>query len=140
MGRIMAVDFGDVRTGLAFSDLSNTLVGEAFVIKEYGVDRVASKIVEEAKSRGADRIVLGYPKNMNGTTGPRAEKSERLAEKLRQMGAPEVVFWDERLTTVDAHRILGETGRFGKKRRETVDAVAAALILEGYLGRHKAHD
>ncbi len=140
MGRIMAVDFGDARTGLAFSDISNTLVGEAFVIKEYGIDRVAAKILEEAKSRDAEIIVLGYPKNMNGTAGPRAEKSERLAEKLRSMGAPEVVFWDERLTTVDAHRILGEAGRYGKKRREKVDAVAAALILEGYLGGRKAKD
>ena len=133
MGRIMAVDFGDVRTGLAFSDISKTLVGEAFVINDRNFDRVAKSICEEAKARDAEKIILGYPKNMNGTIGVRAEKSEELAEKLRSIGAPEVVLWDERLTSVDAHRILSETGKFGKKRKETVDAVAATLILEGYL-------
>lgn len=133
MGRIMAVDFGDVRTGIAVSDLSKTLVGEAFVIKEPRMDRAAERIFDEAVLRGAEKIILGYPKNMNGTLGERAEKSERLRDKLASLGAPEVILWDERRTTVDAHRILSESGRSGKKRKETVDAVAATLILEGYL-------
>lgn len=133
MGRIMAVDFGDVRTGIAVSDLSKTLVGEAFVIKEPRMDRAAERIFNEAVQRGAEKIILGYPKNMNGTLGERAEKSERLRDKLALLGAPEVILWDERRTTVDAHRILSESGRNGKKRKETVDAVAATLILEGYL-------
>lgn len=133
MGKIMAVDYGDARTGVAFSDISKTLVGEAFVIKDFNPDRLAKRLFDTALEHGAEKIVLGYPKNMNGTLGPRAEKSAALAEKLRELGAPEVLLWDERLTTVDAHRILGETGSFGKKRKETVDAVAATLILEGYL-------
>lgn len=133
MGRIMAIDFGDVRTGVAVSDLSKTLVGEAFVIKEPRIDRVAERIVKEAAERGAEKIILGYPKNMNGTLGERAEKSERLRDKLLALGAPEVILWDERRTTVDAHRILFESGKNGRKRKETVDAVAATLILEGYL-------
>ena len=133
MGRIMAIDFGDARTGVAFSDISKTLVGEAFVIKEFNSDRLAKRLCEEAKSHSAEKIVLGYPKNMNGTVGVRAEKSAALAERLSELGAPEVLLWDERRTTVDAQRILGETGTFGKKRKDTIDAVAATLILEGYL-------
>lgn len=135
MGRIMAVDFGDVRTGLAFSDISKTLVGEAFVLNDRNFDRVAKRIVEEASIRGVEKIVLGYPKNMNGSIGPRAEKSALLKEKLESLAAPEVILWDERLTSVDANRILSESGKSGKKRKETVDAVAATLILEGYLAR-----
>jgi len=133
LGRVMAVDFGDARTGVALSDISKTLVGEAFVIKEPRMDRVAERIFKEASERGAEKIILGYPKNMNGTLGERAEKSERLRDKLVLLGAPEVILWDERRTTVDAHRILSESGKNGKKRKETVDAVAATLILEGYL-------
>ncbi len=133
MGRVMSVDFGDVRTGLAFSDISKTLVGEAFVITERNFDRVAKRICEEAAARGAEKIILGYPKNMNGSLGPRAEKSALLKERLASLGAPEVQLWDERLTSVDANRILSENGKSGKKRKETVDAVAATLILEAYL-------
>jgi len=138
MGKIMAVDFGDVRTGIAFSDMTKTLVGEAFVINDRNFDRVAKRICEEATLKGAEKIILGYPKNMNGSLGPRAEKSTMLAEKLSSLGAPEVVLWDERLTSVDAHRILSENGKFGKKRKETVDAVAATLILEAYLSSIRA--
>jgi len=133
LGRIMAVDFGDVRTGVALSDISKTLVGEAFVVKEPRMEHLAERIVREAKERGVERIVLGYPKNMDGSLGERAEKSARLKEKLEELGAPEVVLWDERRTTIDAHRILFESGKNAKKRKETVDAVAATLILEGYL-------
>ena len=133
MGRIMAVDFGDVRTGVALSDISKTLVGEAFVVKEPRMEHLAERIVREAKERGVERIVLGYPKNMDGSLGERAEKSARLKEKLEELGAPEVVLWDERRTTIDAHRILFESGKNAKKRKETVDAAAATLILEGYL-------
>jgi len=133
LGRIMAVDFGDARTGVAVSDISKTLVGEAFVIKDAIVDRLAKRLAQEALDRGAEKIILGYPKNMNGTLGERAEKSEKLRDKLAALGAPEIILWDERRTTVDAHRILSESGRNGKKRKDTVDAVAATLILEGYL-------
>ena len=139
MGRIMAVDFGDVRTGIALSDLMKTLVGEAFVIKEPRMERVAERIVKEASERGVEKIILGYPKNMNGTLGERAEKSEKLRERLEELGAPEVILWDERRTTVDAHRILAESGKNAKKRKETVDAVAATLILEGYLNGLRLH-
>ena len=130
--RIMAIDYGDSRTGLAVSDSQGILAGEAWVIREWDPGRTARKIAAEAEKRGVRQLVLGYPKNMNGTLGPRAKKSEELAERLRALGF-DVVLWDERRTTVDAHRILSEAGRRGKKRKNTVDAVAATLILEGYL-------
>jgi len=131
--RIMAVDYGDVRTGLAVSDESATLAGEAWVIKEKGMHEAARMIVAEADVRGVSIIVVGYPKNMNGSIGPRAEKSEQLADYLRILCDIEVTMWDERMTTMSAHRILSDTGRQGKKRKKIVDAVAATLILESYL-------
>jgi putative Holliday junction resolvase len=131
--RIMAVDYGDARTGIAVSDEMGVLAGEAFIITEWSPEQVAKKIADAAQTRRVGRIVLGYPKNMNGTLGPRAEKSEALASTLRDQFGLDVVLWDERRTTVDAHRILSEAGVSGKKRKGTVDAVAATLILEGYL-------
>lgn len=130
--RIMAVDYGDARTGIAVSDEMGILAGEAFIISERP-DRVASVIAGEAKSRRVGLVVLGYPKNMDGTIGPRAEKSANLADELREKYGLEVVLWDERRTTVDAARILSEVGVWGKKRKKKIDAVAASLILEGYL-------
>jgi putative holliday junction resolvase len=133
----MAVDYGDARTGIAVSDERGTIAGEAFVITEWSPERAAEKIAGEAASRGIGVVVLGYPKNMNGTLGPRAEKSEALAAMLRDNFGLKVVLWDERRTTVDAHRILNEVNVRGKKRKQTVDAVAASLILEGYLASLK---
>jgi len=130
--RIMAVDYGDVRTGIAVSDISATLAGEAWVVEERSPVRLSDKIAVEAQNRGVATIVLGYPKNMDGSLGPRAEKTEALAAHLRESGL-QVVLWDERRTSVEAHAILSEHNRRGKKRKERVDAVAATLILEGYL-------
>ena len=131
--RIMAIDYGDARTGLAVSDLSGTLAGEAWVLAEKDQKAAARAIAIEAAAREVGRIVVGYPKNMDGTAGPRAEKSERLVELLRAECDIEVVLWDERMTTMSAHRILSDAGKHGKKRKQTVDAVAATLILESYL-------
>ena len=132
--RVMAIDYGDARTGIAVSDALGMIAGETFVIAEWDAAALAETIVSEAKARDVGTLVLGLPKNMDGTEGPRAEKARALAELLKADGAPEVVLWDERRTTVDAHRILRENGKKEKKHRATVDAVAAALILEGYLG------
>jgi len=131
--RIMAVDFGDVRTGIAISDVSASLTGQAWVVRERNLEKTAQLIAKEAVEREVGTIVVGYPKNMNGSVGPRAEKSEMLAEKIRSQSENEVVLWDERLTTMTAHRILTDTGKHGKKRKDTVDAVAASLILDSYL-------
>lgn len=132
--RIMAVDYGDARTGIAVSDALGMIAGETFVITQWDPAALSRTIVEEAAKRDVGTLVLGLPKNMDGTEGPRAEKARAFAEMLRADGAPAVVMWDERRTTVDAHRILHANGKKEKKHRQNVDAVAAALILEGYLG------
>ena len=134
--RIMAVDYGDARTGVAVSDASATLSGEAWVLREKNQEAAAGEIAAEALKRDVSLIVVGHPKNMNGTAGPRAEISESLAEMLRAKCDIEVILWDERMTTISANRILTDTGRFGKKRKDTVDAVAASLILDSYLSYH----
>ena len=129
----MAIDYGDARTGIAVSDSSGTLAGDAWTINDWNAESVAGKIAEEAAKRGVQALVLGYPRNMDGTAGPRAEKSEQFAKLLQQKSGLSVTLWDERRTTIDAHRILSDNGRHGKKRKQTIDAVAATLILEGYL-------
>lgn len=133
MARIMGIDYGDARVGLAFSDITGFLVGEAFTLHERNFDRVVDAIVNYATERQVSEIVLGYPKNMNATVGVRGEKSEKLAEVLKERTSLPVILWDERSTTVSAHQILNEHNVRGKKRKDTVDAVAATLILQTYL-------
>jgi len=133
----MAVDYGDARTGVAVSDESQTLVGDAWVIQSRRESEVVQIIVDEAAARGVSRIVVGYPKNMDGSIGSRAEKCGKFAEVLRSACEIEVVLWDERMTTLSAQRVLTDVGKFGKKRKNTIDAVAASLILESYLGTLK---
>jgi len=130
----MAIDFGDARTGVSVSDLTLTLAGESWVIHSRNMQETAKTIVDEAVKRDVSKIVVGYPKNMDGSIGPRAEKSERISEIIRSLRDIEVILWDERMTTMSAARILTDTGKFGKKRKNTIDAVAASLILENYLG------
>jgi len=134
--RIMAIDYGDARTGVAFSDFSGSIVGDAFTIGTLSLTKTAIKLAELCREHEAETIVLGYPLNMDGSEGPRAATSKVLAGMLRERSGLDVILWDERLTTVDAHNILTDNGRFGKKRKEKVDAVAASLILEGYLNSH----
>ena len=132
--RIMGIDFGDARTGLAVSDEMNILVGEAWTLTEWNPERVAEQIAEEAKKRNVQRLVLGLPKNMDGSEGPRAEKCREFAQLLGSKTDIELVMWDERRSSIEAHSILHANGKKEKKHRKTVDAVAASLILEGYLG------
>ena len=131
--RIMAIDYGDARTGIAVSDLTNTLTGDAFVIPGHNPEQVAQAVAQEAVARGVGTLVLGLPKNMDGTLGPRAEKCRDFAALLESASGLPVILWDERRTTVDAHRILSANGKRTIRHRKTVDAVAASLILEGYL-------
>lgn len=135
--KIMAVDFGDARTGVAVSDETELLVAETAVIPSRNPEKAAAAIAEMAEKSGAQEIVVGLPKNMNGSEGPRAELCRSFAALLESVSGRPVRTWDERLTTVDAHRILSENRIYGKKRKNTVDAVAASLILEGYLGYRK---
>lgn len=132
--KVMAIDYGDARTGVAISDATGLLAGFTTVIHGHRQEAVAQEIARLAKAHGAERIVLGLPRNMNGSEGPRAELCREFGVRLERETGLEVAMWDERRTTVDAHRILTETGNRGKKRKEKVDAVAATLILEGYLG------
>ena len=132
--RIMAIDYGDRRIGLAVSDLLGMLCGEAWTMEEWNMERAAARIAEEAKKRDVGTLVLGLPKNMDGTEGPRAEKSRAFRELLIAGSGLPVVLWDERRSSIEAHAILHANGRREKIHRRSVDAVAASLILEGYLG------
>ena len=132
--RSMAIDYGDQRIGLAVSDLLGMLCGEAWTMQEWDMERASRRIAEEAKAREVGVLVLGLPKNMDGSEGPRAEKSRAFRELLlRDTGLP-VVLWDERRSSIEAHAILHANGKKEKNHRKSVDAVAASLILEGYLG------
>ena len=133
--RIMAIDYGDQRIGLAVSDPLGMLCGEAWTMQEWDMERASQRIAEEAKARGAETLVLGLPKNMDGTEGPRAEKSRQFRELLLAEAGLPVVLWDERRSSIEAHAILHANGKKEKAHRRTVDAVAASLILEGYLGK-----
>ena len=132
--RIMAIDYGDERIGLAVSDLTGTLCGDAWTMNEWNMERAAERICDEAKNREVERFVLGLPKNMDGSEGPRAEKSRQFAAMLTERSGLEVRLWDERRSSIEAHAILHASGKKEKKHRKVVDAVAASLILEGYLG------
>ena len=131
--RIMAIDYGDARTGVAISDLLCTLVGSTTVLPSRNEEKLLLDIVRLTKENGVGTIVVGLPRNMDGTEGPRAEVCRAFAEKVKEITGVDVEMWDERRTTVEAHQILSDHNYHGKKRKNTVDAVAASLILEGYL-------
>ena len=135
--KIMAIDYGDAHTGIAISDLMCTLAGYTTVINTRKAEVVVQEVKKIIAEHGVTELVLGYPKNMDGTLGPRAEKCEAFAEVLRAETGLSVTLWDERRTTIDAHNILMAGGKNAKQRKKTVDAVAAALMLEGYLTRRK---
>ena len=137
MKRIIAIDYGDARTGIAVSDLTGTLAGETLTIQEWDSEKLAQRLAVFAKERDGEKFVLGLPKNMDGSEGPRAEKARQFAAMLEQESGLPVVLWDERRSTIEAHAILHAAGKKEKKHRATVDAVAASLLLEGYLGSGK---
>ena len=133
MNRIMAIDYGDARTGVAVSDLLCTIVGSTTVINSHNTEKAIADIARIAKENAVAQIVVGLPRNMDGTEGTRAELCREFSAKLETATGLQVVMWDERRTTVEAHNILSQHNYHGKKRKNTVDAVAASLILEGYL-------
>lgn len=135
--RIMAIDYGDQRIGLAVSDLLGMLCGEAWTMNERDMERASKRISEEAAAREVGTLVLGLPKNMDGSEGVRAEKSREFMAMLERDSGLPVVLWDERRSSIEAHAILHAAGKKEKQHRKTVDAVAASLILEGYLGSLK---
>lgn len=134
---IMSVDLGDARTGIAVSDNGESFAFPKTVINEYNKQKRIEKIAAIAKEVKAELIVVGLPKNMDGTLGFRAEECTAASEEIKKATDIEVVLWDERCTTVMAHTALNYTDTRGKKRKETVDAVAAVMILESYLSYRK---
>ena len=133
MKRVMGIDYGDARTGIAISDLLCSIVGSTTVIHSRNNDKTVDQIKTLVSQHDVGELVMGLPKNMDGTEGPRAELCREFAARLQQETGLPVKLWDERRTTVEAHNILSEHKFHGKKRKNTVDAVAASLILEGYL-------
>ena len=136
--RIMAIDYGDAHTGIAVSDPTGLLAGFTTVITAYRPEAVAQRVAELAREHGAEELVLGHPVNMDGTLGPRSEKARAMKALLEEATGLPVVLWDERRTTIDAHHILYQSGKNAKQRKKVVDAVAATLILEGYLTYKKS--
>lgn len=134
MKRIMGIDYGDSRTGVAISDLLCSIVGSTTVVRSRNTEKAVEDILQLVKQYDVGQIVVGLPKNMDGSEGPRAALCREFAKTLESVTGLPVAMWDERRTTVEAHNILSQHNYHGKKRKETVDAVAASLILEGYLG------
>ena len=137
MYKIMALDYGDARTGVAISDLMCSIVGSTCVIPSRNTEKAIADIVKLAKDNSVGQIIVGLPKNMDGTEGVRAELCRDFAARIGEVTGLPVTMWDERRTTVEAHNILSQHNYHGKKRKNTVDAVAASLILEGYLNSLK---
>ena len=136
----LAVDYGDSRTGLAGCDESETVTSPITPqIEEKSMNKVAAAVVEAARARSTAGLVCGLPKNMDGTEGKRAEKSRRFAQRLANMAGMPVVMWDERRTTVSAAAILADNDTFGQKRKEKLDSVSAAVILESFLNWRAHH-
>ena len=134
---IMSVDLGKARTGIAISDSGESFAFPKTVITEYNTEKLVKKVAALANEYGAELIVVGYPKNMNGSLGSRAEECKEIAERIGLTSGKKTVLWDERCTTVSAHTALNFTDTRGKKRKEVIDAVAAVIILEDYLKYRK---
>ena len=130
---VMAIDYGDAHTGVAISDPTGFLAGPTTTIHSRKAEVVLDELARLVREHRVEQLVMGFPRNMDGTEGPRAQLYRDFAARVAETTGLEPVLWDERRTTVDAHRILFDAGKNAKKRKKTVDAVAAALILEGYL-------
>ena len=133
----MSADLGKARTGVAISDERESFAFPNCVITEYNEEKLVLRLADKAKELGAGLIVVGHPKNMDGSLGERAQECEILAEKIKQESGIDTLLWDERCTTVSAHTVLTMNNTYGKKRKQTVDAVAAVMILEDYLAFRK---
>ena len=134
---VMSVDLGHVRTGLAISDRNGILASSLCVIEERNDERLVEKIAAQARENGAELIVVGLPKNMDGTEGESAIRARELAGKIARLSGLPVEMQDERGTTVTAHEYLSAGEVWGKKRKKRVDAVAASIILQDYLDKSR---
>ena len=137
-GKYLGVDYGDKRTGLAECDISGLIAGGIGTISEGGMRKTAQRVAEEAEKRSCKKIIIGLPKNMDGSEGPRADVIKAFGALLGELTTIPIDYYDERMTTMVAYRFLGETGTYGKKRKETVDTLSAQIILQNYIDRERA--
>jgi putative Holliday junction resolvase len=137
-GKYLGVDYGDKRTGLAECDISGLIAGGIGTISEGGMRKTAQRVAEEAEKRSCKKIVIGLPKNMDGSEGPRADVIKAFGALLGELTSIPIDYYDERMTTMVAYRFLGETGTYGKKRKDTVDTLSAQIILQNYIDRERA--
>jgi putative Holliday junction resolvase len=137
-GKYLGVDYGDKRTGLAECDMSGLIAGRIGTISEGGMKNTAERVAKEAGERGCKKIVVGLPKNMDGSEGFRAETVRAFVEILKGLTDIPVDFYDERMTTMQAYRFLDGTATFGKKRKEQIDTVSAEIILQNYIDRERS--
>ena len=137
-GKYLGVDYGDKRTGLAECDVSGLLSSGICTISEGGMKKTAIRVAREAESRSCKKIIVGLPKNMDGSEGERAGVVKAFAELLSHITDIEIDFYDERMTTMIAYRFLGETGTYGKSRKDAVDTLSAQIILQNYIDRERA--
>ena len=136
-GKYLGVDYGDKRTGLAECDPSGFLASGIATISEGGMRKTAERVKQEAEQRNCVKIIIGLPKNMDGSEGFRAETVRAFAEILSSICSVPIDFYDERMTTMEAYRFLGETGTFGKKRKSNIDTLSAEIILQNYLDKER---
>ena len=136
-GKYLGVDYGDVRTGLAECDVAGMIAGRIGTVKPGGMRKTAELVATEAKDRSCKKIIVGLPKNRDGSEGPRADVVKAFVALLSEITDIPIDFCDERMSTMVAYRFLGETDTFGKKRRESVDAVSAEVILQSYIDKER---
>lgn len=136
-GKYLGVDYGDVRTGLAECDVSGMLAGPIGTIAEGGMRNTAVRVAREAESRMCKKIVIGLPKNMNGSEGNRADTVRAFAKILSELTSIPIDFYDERMTTMEAYRFLDSTATYGKKRKNAIDTLSAEIILQGYIDKER---
>ena len=137
-GKYLGVDYGDRRTGLAECDVTGTLAGGICTVSEGGMKNTAVRVAKEAETRGCKKIIIGMPKNMDGSDGPRTEVVRAFADILATLTDIPIDFYDERMTTMEAYRFLDGSGTFGKKRKEAIDTLSAEIILQNYIDRERA--
>lgn len=134
-GKYLGVDYGDKRTGIAECDVSGMIASGIGTISEGGMRKTAERVANEAKSRSCKKIIIGLPKNMDGSQGERTEVIRAFAALVKEYTDIEIDFYDERMTTMVAYRFLGETGTYGKKRKAAVDTLSAQIILQNYIDK-----
>ena len=136
-GKYLGVDYGDKRTGLAECDISGMLASGICTISEGGMRNTAIRVAKEAESRGCKKIVVGLPKNMDGSEGERSQVIRAFAELLANETDIPIDFYDERMSTMAAYRFLDGTQTFGKKRKNVIDTLSAEIILQGYIDKER---